>query len=344
MKESGNNKQETLFVTGGAGFVGSNFIRHWLSKYPNSYIINYDLLTYAGNLDNLLDVVQMYPDRYVFIKGNICNYEYVLHLLQKYKPDYVVHFAAESHNSNSIINPTKFYETNVLGTQVLLHAAHIAKIPHFHYVSTCEVYGDLPLDSNKKFTEKSPYKPRTPYNATKASAELAVRAYYYSFGLPITISICPNNYGPYQFPEKVIPYFTILALQGKQLPLYQSSHYKREWLHVYDHCCGIEVVLKQGTVGETYNIGTGFEITVESITDQILGLLGLDQSFKTYVPDRPGLDRRYLLDSSKIYKELNWQPEISPAQGFQQTVTWYKENKSWWLPLLSRLQINESKW
>lgn len=335
---------EKIFVTGGAGFIGSNFIRYWLNKYPQDLVLNYDLLTYAGNLENLKDIKEKYQDNYIFIKGDINNYDLVYHLFEYYKPDYIVNFAAESHNSRAIVNPELFFQTNVLGTQTLLHASYKAKIKRFHHISTCEVYGDLSLDSNEKFTEQSPYRPRTPYNASKASADMAVRAYFETFKLPITISNCANNYGPYQFPEKIIPFFTIRLMNKQKMTLYKSSKNKREWIHVLDHCEAIDVILKKGKIGETYNIGTEIEKDIETIANLLLDIFELDESYKMYVPDRPGHDRRYLLDSTKIRTSLNWKPKISFEQGFKDTVLWYKENEWWWRPLLQKLQINEEKW
>lgn len=334
----------TIFVSGGAGFIGSNFIRYWLSQYPEDYVINYDLLTYAGNLESLTDVVEKFRDHYMFVKGDIGNYDLTHHLFEHYHPDYVVNFAAESHNSYAIINPGAFYQSNVLGTQQLLQAAKDTGIARFHHISTCEVYGDLALDSPERFYETSPYRPRTPYNASKAAADLAVRAYFETFQLPVTISHCSNNYGPYQFPEKVIPSFTIRLLEKQKIPLYKSSHNKREWLHVDDHCRAIDCILKKGTLGETYNIGSGTEVDVETIADGLLEILGMDQSYKAYVPDRPGHDRRYLLDSTKIRTEFSWAPQIPFEDGFQETILWYKENSWWWRPLLQKLQINEQGW
>ncbi len=333
-----------IFITGGAGFIGANFVHYWLSRYPDDLVINYDLLTYAGNLENLTDAAQKYSDRYIFVKGDISNYDLLFYLFDRYGPDYIVNFAAESHNSRAVINPEIFYQTNVLGTQRLLHAAEEAGVPRFHHVSTCEVYGDLPLDSDEIFTETSPYRPRTPYSSSKAAADLIVRAYFETYDLPITISNCSNNYGLYQFPEKLIPKFTINALNGKKMPLYKNSRNKREWLHVADHCKGIDLILKNGKIGDTYNIGSGVEVDIETIADLILNILGLNQSYKTYVKDRPGHDRRYLLDSTKIRSELGWKPEISFEDGFRETVLWYRDNPSWWKPLLARLEIDEEKW
>lgn len=334
----------TIFVTGGAGFIGSNFVRYWLENHPDDDVINYDLLTYAGNLDNLTDVVEQYGQRYLFVRGDIGNYYLARHLFEQYKPEWVVNFAAESHNSQAVLHPDIFFQTNVLGTQQLLQAALDAGLPRFHHISTCEVYGDLPLDSDERFSETSPYRPRTPYNASKAGSDMAVRSYYETFGLPVTISNCSNNYGRYQFPEKLIPYFTLQLVEDKKMPLYKSSRNRREWLHVDDHCMAIERILQDGQVGETYNVGSGLEMDVESISDLLLEIFGLDGSYKTYVEDRPGHDRRYLLDSSKIRRKLGWRPQIDFDTGFRETVQWYRENPGWWAPLLQRLSIDEGTW
>jgi dTDP-glucose 4,6-dehydratase len=334
----------TVFVTGGAGFIGSNFIRYWLSNYPDDFVVNYDLLTYAGNLESLADVAEQHPDRYTFVQGDIRNYELALHLFKRYQPDWVVNLAAESHNSRAVLHPEIFFQTNVLGTQRLLQAALDAGLPRFHHISTCEVYGDLALDSEDAFTEDSPYRPRTPYNASKAGADLVVRAYHETFGLPITISNCSNNLGPYQFPEKLIPYFTIRLLNGQKMPLYKSSRNRREWLHVLDHCRAIDRILRQGRIGETYNVGSGVEVDIETVADLLLDVFGLDRSYKTYVEDRPGHDRRYLLDSTKIASELGWSPAVPFEQGFKETVEWYRQSRWWWEPLLQKLQVNEEGW
>jgi dTDP-glucose 4,6-dehydratase len=331
-----------LLVTGGAGFIGANFIHYWLKNHSGDPVANLDKLTYAGTLTSLKDIEK--NPNYSFVKGDVGNEKQVLDLLRNFKPDVIVNFAAESHNSRAALHPGIFFETNVLGTQRLLEAARKAGGTRFHHISTCEVYGDLPLDSKEKFSEDSPYRPNTPYNASKAAADLAVRAYYKTFKLPMTISNCCNNYGLYQFPEKLIPHFITCALTGKELPLYKSSKNKREWLHVLDHCRAIELILLKGKIGETYNVGSGFEADIETIADMILKNLKLDKSYKTYVPDRPGHDRRYLLDSEKIRKELGWQPQILFGEGLRETVLWYKNNKDWWWPLLKRLEIDEEQW
>ncbi len=334
----------TVLVTGGAGFIGSNFIRYWLHRYPTDSIVNYDFLTYAGNLPNLTDVAEEEADRYRFVQGDIGDYDLALETMQEHRPDYVVNFAAESHNSRAVLHPEVFFQTNCVGTVQLMRAALEAKVPRFHHISTCEVYGDLSLDTDDVFTEDSPFLPKTPYNASKAAADMAVKTFFLTYDLPVTISNCSNNYGAYQFPEKVIPLFTVRALQGQKMTLYTTSQNKREWLHVDDHCRAIDLILKQGKVGEIYNIGSGLEVDVEGIADGILNVLGLDDSYKTYVPDRPSHDRRYLLDSSKIRRELGWSPEVDFEEGFNLTVNWYKENESWWRPLMDRAEIDEGKW
>ena len=247
-----------------------------------------------------------------------------------------MNFAAESHNSRAVLNPRLFFETNVMGTQMLLELARKYKISRFHHISTCEVYGDLALDSPIKFTENHPYRPRTPYNASKAAADHAVRAYFETYRLPVTISNCSNNYGAYQHPEKVIPLFTTHALDDKPLPLYRNSLNRREWLAVTDHCRAIDLIIREGRIGETYNIGSGVEQSVEEIADGVLAALDKPQSLKTYVPDRPGHDRRYLLDSSKIRRELDWEPQIDFESGLKDTTQWYAENRGWWTEIRER--------
>lgn len=330
-----------LLVTGAAGFIGSNFVRYWLHENPGDFIVALDLLTYAGNEENLADISK---DACHFVQGDIGDAELMLQLLRDYGIDCIVNFAAESHNSFAIINPGAFFRTNVLGTQTLLEAARHAGTPRFHHISTCEVYGDLALDSDESFFEDSPYRPRTPYNASKAGGDHAVRSWYETFNLPVTISNCCNNYGPYQYPEKLIPLFTTLAMDDQPLPLYQSAENKREWIHVDDHCRAIELIIKEGQPGETYNVGTGLEASVNEIADTILNLLGKDSTLKTTVPDRPGHDRRYLLNSEKITRELGWQPRVDFKTGMAQTIKWYQDNRDWWLPLRDRAPVAESSW
>jgi dTDP-glucose 4,6-dehydratase len=330
-----------MLVTGGAGFIGSNFVRWWIDHHPGDTVVAYDLLTYAGNLENLEGV----EDRAAFVRGDIGDPEGVAQALQEHEIDTIVNFAAESHNSLAILDPVRFFRTNVIGTQVLLEAARRHGAARFHHISTCEVYGDLPLDSDEVFTEETPYRPRTPYNASKAGADHAVRAYHETFGLPVTITNCCNNYGPYQFPEKVVPLFTTNALDDKPLPLYASTQNRREWLHVIDHCRAVAMVLEGGRIGETYNVGSGVERDIEQIADGVLEAAGKPASLKTIVPDRPGHDRRYLLDSSKIRDELGWVPEIGFEQGLADTVAWYADHRSWWEPLRDRAPVvEETAW
>jgi dTDP-glucose 4,6-dehydratase len=329
-----------LLVTGGAGFIGSNFVRYWVDRHPGDHVVAYDLLTYAGNRESLADV----EDRMTFVQGDIGDGELVLATLQDERVDVVVNFAAESHNSLAIVDPARFFRTNVVGTQVLLEAARQAAVDRFHHVSTCEVYGDLPLDSDEAFTEETPYRPRTPYNASKAGADHAVRAYFETFGLPITITNCSNNFGPYQFPEKVIPLFVTNALDDLPLPMYASTQNRREWLHVLDHCEAIELVLERGTPGETYNVGSGVEASIEEIADRVLELTSKPSELKTVVPDRPGHDRRYLLDASKIRRQLGWSPRHEFGAGLEGTVRWYEEHRDWWEPLKGRAPVEETAW
>jgi dTDP-glucose 4,6-dehydratase len=329
-----------LLVTGGAGFIGSNFVHYWLARHPDDHVVVYDLLTYAGNRASLNDV----EDRIVFVQGDICDRELAEETLRAEQVEVVVNFAAESHNSLAVVDPARFFRTNVVGTQTFLDASRAAGVERFHHVSTCEVYGDLPLESSETFREDSPYRPRTPYNASKAGADHAVRAYFETFSLPITISNCSNNYGPYQFPEKVIPLFVTNALDDLPLPLYASTENRREWLHVLDHCSAIDAVLERGSVGETYNVGSGFEASIEQVADLVLELTGKPGALKTVVPDRPGHDRRYLLDSTKIRTELGWTPEHQWREGVAETVAWYAENRSWWEPLKARAPVEETAW
>jgi len=325
-----------LLVTGGAGFIGSNFVRWWARERPGDTVVAYDALTYAGNRESLAGVP------HEFVHGDIGDLACAEQALRDHDIDVVVNFAAESHNSYAITNPGIFFRTNVVGTQTLCEAARRAGVERFHHVSTCEVYGDLDLDATEPFTESTPYAPRTPYNASKAGGDHAVRAYYETFGLPITITNCANNYGPYQFPEKVIPLFTTRALDDEQIPLYASTQNRREWIHVDDHCRAIAQILDAGRVGETYHVGTGEERSIEEIADGVLAALGKPASLKTIVPDRPGHDRRYLLDASKIRAELGWEPTVGFEAGLAETVAWYAANRDWWEPLRERAPVDET--
>ncbi|MGQ0743982.1 MAG: dTDP-glucose 4,6-dehydratase [Acidimicrobiales bacterium] len=326
-----------LMVTGGAGFIGANFVRYWSQHHPDDHLVVYDLLTYAGNLANLEGIVAAGN----FIQGDIADTAAVLAAMDDHQVEVVVNFAAESHNSLAVIDPGRFFRTNVVGTQGLCEAARHHGVSRFHHVSTCEVYGDLDLDSPELFTEESPYRPRTPYNASKAGGDHVVRAYYETFSLPITITNCANNYGPYQFPEKVIPLFCALALSGQALPVYQSADNRREWIHVDDHCRAIDLVLSRGRVGETYHVGTGVEASVTDIADRVLAGLGCDPGRRVTVPDRPGHDRRYALDWTRIHTQLGWSPTIEFDPGMAATIEWYAQNRSWWEPLLDRAPVSE---
>ncbi|MFD4674121.1 dTDP-glucose 4,6-dehydratase [Lentzea sp. NPDC058450] len=319
-----------VLVTGAAGFIGSHFTRYWLREHPADEVIALDALTYRGNVANL-------PEDVPFVHADIASADVS-------GVDVVVNFAAESHNSLAVLEPERFFRTNVLGTQALLESCRRAGVRRFHHVSTCEVYGDLALDATEAFHEESPYRPRTPYNASKAGADHAVRSYHETFDLPVTISNCANNYGPNQFPETVLPLFTTRALTGQQLPIYASSSHRREWIHVLDHCRAIDAVLHDGDVGRTYHVGTGVEATVDQIADLVLDELGLPSSRKSVVADRPGHDRRYLLDSTRIERELGWRPEIGFDAGVRDTIRWYAANRAWWEPLLDRGTIDETAW
>jgi dTDP-glucose 4,6-dehydratase len=329
-----------LLVTGGAGFIGSNFVRYWVEHHPDDVVVAYDALTYAGNRASLDDL----EGRYEWVHGDIGDQDAAEAALRGHSVDVVVNFAAESHNSLAVVDPGRFFQTNVLGTQTLLEACRQVGVGRFHHISTCEVYGDLALDADEAFTEDSPYRPRTPYNASKAGADHAVRAYHETYGLPVTITNCANNYGPYQFPEKVVPLFTTLALDDQPLPMYASTENRREWIHVIDHCRAVERVLEAGKVGETYHVGSGVEASIEQIADRVLAALGKPSSLKTIVPDRPGHDRRYLLDAGKIRRELGWQAAVGFDEGMAETVTWYAANRAWWEPLRNRAPVVESAW
>ncbi|MFD6065843.1 MULTISPECIES: dTDP-glucose 4,6-dehydratase [Amycolatopsis] len=326
-----------LLVTGAAGFIGSHFVRHWVREHPDDSVVALDALTYAGTETNLADV----RERITFVHADIADAEQVL---REHDIEVIVNFAAESHNSLAILDPGRFFRTNVLGTQALLEAARQSGVGRFHHISTCEVYGDLALDAEQAFTEESPYRPRTPYNASKAGADHAVRAYHETFGLPVTITNCANNYGSHQFPEKVLPLFTTHALDRRPLPVYASKDNRREWIHALDHVRAIEAVLDRGRIGETYHVGTGDEASVGQIANLVLEELGLPASLQREVPDRPGHDRRYLLDSTKIRRELGWKPLVGFEAGMRETVRWYADNRDWWEPLRDRSPVTEGVW
>ncbi|CAB4822560.1 unannotated protein [freshwater metagenome] len=329
-----------ILVTGGAGFIGSAFARYWSEYHPDDDIVVFDAMTYAGTMGSLASVM----DSIEFVKGDICDFDAAEKVLREFGIDTVVNFAAESHNSLAVLDPGRFFMTNVMGTQRMLEASRRAGVSRFHHISTCEVYGDLDLDATNAFHEESPYRPRTPYNASKAGSDHAVRAYSETYELPVTITNCANNYGPYQFPEKVIPLFATRALADQTLPLYASTQNRREWLHVDDHCRAIEAVLLKGRIGETYHVGSGVEASIEEIADAVLAASGKPQSLKTIVPDRPGHDRRYLLDTTKIRNELGWAPTVEFEQGIAETMEWYRDNESWWAPLLERAPVVETSW
>lgn len=316
-----------LLVTGGAGFIGSNFILYYLKNHPDASIVNLDKLTYAGNLKNLESVKS--NRNYKFIHGDICDAKIVEEAMQGV--DVVVHFAAESHVDRSIIEPGDFVKTNVLGTQILLAAALKEGVKRFHHVSTDEVYGSLNLDEKNIFNERTRYNPRSPYSASKASSDHLVNAYYFTYNLPITISNCSNNFGPYQFPEKLIPLAITNLLEGKKVPVYGDGLYVRDWLYVEDHCRAIDLILQKGRVGETYCIGGLTEdINNLEVIKKILKFLGKNESEIEFIKDRPGHDRRYALDWSKIKNELGWEPLHTFEDWLEKTVDWYKENAKWW--------------
>ena len=319
---------EKLLVTGGCGFIGANFIRFVLANRPKWSITNLDSLTYSGNLDNLIDVAE--SDRYTFVKGDIRDAALVTNLIGR--ADAVVHFAAESHVDRSIENASRFVETNVLGTQVLLDAARTHPTGRFLQVGTDEVYGSLPLDRpDLKFTEDTPIAPNSPYSASKAGADFLVRAYNHTYGLDTVTTRCSNNFGPYQFPEKVIPLFVTNLMEGRKVPLYGDGKNVRDWLHVEDHCEAILAALEHGRSGEIYNIGGDNERSNLEMTHQILSALGQSDDMIQYVEDRLGHDRRYAVDSGKIQKDLGWRPTRSQwPEALQDTVKWYSDHRAWW--------------
>lgn len=323
-----------ICVTGGAGFIGGNFVHYMVKKYPEYEILNLDLLTYAGNLETLKPVEN--EPNYRFVRGDIADREFIMDLFEKEKFDVVVNFAAESHVDRSISDPGIFVQTNVLGTQVLLDASKEYGVKRFHQVSTDEVYGDLPLDRpDLFFREDTPLHTSSPYSSSKASADLFVMAYFRTFGLPVTISRCSNNYGPYQFPEKLIPLMISRALDNEPLPVYGKGENVRDWLHVEDHCRAIDLIIHKGEVGEIYNVGGHNERTNLEVVRTILEALDKPESLIEYVTDRPGHDLRYAIDPAKIERELGWKPVYTFDTGIRQTIQWYLENKEWWGNIIS---------
>ena len=323
-----------IVVTGGAGFIGSNFIFYMLNKYTEYQIICLDKLTYAGNLSTLEQV--MSNPQFRFVKLDICDREGVFALFEEEQPDMVINFAAESHVDRSIENPSVFLETNILGTAVLLDACRKYEIKRYHQVSTDEVYGDLPLDRpDLFFTEETPLHTSSPYSSSKASADLLVQAYHRTYGLPVSISRCSNNYGPYQFPEKLIPLMIANAMQDKPLPVYGEGINVRDWLYVEDHCKAIDLILHNGKVGEVYNVGGHNEMKNIEIVKLICKELGKSESLITFVEDRKGHDMRYAIDPAKIHRELGWLPETSFAEGIRMTIQWYLDNMAWWKTIIS---------
>lgn len=323
-----------IIVTGGAGFIGSNFVFHMLQTHPEYRIVCLDKLTYAGNLSTLEPV--MANENFRFVKADICDRAAVYQLFEEEHPDIVVNFAAESHVDRSIENPGIFLETNIMGTAVLMDACRKYGITRYHQVSTDEVYGDLPLDRpDLFFTEDTPIHTSSPYSSSKASADLLVLAYHRTYGLPVTISRCSNNYGPYHFPEKLIPLMIINALHDKPLPVYGDGLNVRDWLYVEDHCRAIDLIIHQGTVGEVYNVGGHNEMKNIDIVKLICRTLGKPESLIHFVTDRKGHDRRYAIDPTKIHRELGWLPETKFADGIQKTIQWYVNHEDWWQPIVS---------
>ncbi len=323
-----------ILVTGGAGFIGGNFVHYMVNKYPEDMIVNLDLLTYAGNLETL-KAVEDKPN-YKFYKGDIADRDFIMDLFEKEKFDVVINFAAESHVDRSITNPELFVHSNVLGTVTLLDASRRFGVKRYHQVSTDEVYGDLPLDRpDLFFTEDTPLHTSSPYSSSKASADLFVMAYYRTFGLPVTISRCSNNYGPYQFPEKLIPLMISRALADEELPVYGKGENVRDWLHVLDHCTAIDLIVRNGKVGEVYNVGGHNERTNLEVVKTVLKALDKPETLIKYVTDRPGHDRRYAIDPKKLETELGWKPQYTFDTGIVQTIQWYLDNKEWWQNILS---------
>ena len=324
----------TILVTGGAGFIGSNFIYYLLKQHPEDRVVCLDKLTYAASMEALSEAMK--AQNFRFVRGDICDSEAVEHLFDEEKPDYVVNFAAETHVDRSVTDPTVFLKTNVLGTQVLMEACRKYGIKRYHQVSTDEVYGDLPLDRpDLFFTEETPLHTSSPYSASKAAADLLVQAYHRTYHLPVSITRCSNNYGPYQFPEKLIPLMISRASTDQSLPVYGTGENVRDWLYVEDHCRAIDLVMRSGKDGEIYNVGGHNERRNIEVVRCILNQLKKPESLITYVTDRPGHDRRYAIDPQKIHDELGWLPETCFEEGIQQTIQWYIDHKEWWQNILS---------
>ena len=323
-----------IIVTGGAGFIGGNFCHYMTKKYPEDTILCIDKLTYAGNMETLEPIMDL--PNFKFFQADIADRDAIYQIFEDEKPDIVVNFAAESHVDRSITDPEVFLRTNIIGTSVMLDACRKYGIKRYHQVSTDEVYGDLPLDRKDLFfTEETPIHTSSPYSASKASADLLVQAYHRTYGLPCTISRCSNNYGPYHFPEKLIPLMISNALNDKELPVYGKGENVRDWLYVEDHCIAIDLIIRKGTVGEVYNIGGHNERTNLEVVKTVLSELHKPESLITYVTDRPGHDRRYAIDPTKIHKELGWLPATSFDEGIKKTVKWYLDNRTWWENIIS---------
>lgn len=321
----------TILVTGGCGFIGSNFIKYMLEIHPDDRVVNYDKLTYAGNLENLTDIEK--NPRYSFVRGDICSRAEVEACMKKFNVEVIVNFAAESHVDRSILGPMVFIETNVSGTAVLLQAAKELGVQRLVQISTDEVYGSLGREG--KFTETTPLHPNSPYSASKTSADLLALAYEHTFGTPVVITRCSNNYGPYQFPEKLLPLMIANAMDDKPLPVYGDGMNIRDWLFVKDHCAAIEMVLRNGKIGEIYNVGGNNEWANINIVKLLLKILGKPESLITFVKDRPGHDLRYAIDASKIEKQLGWKPSVTFEVGLEKTIDWYLENERWWRRIMS---------
>ncbi len=325
---------ETVLITGGAGFIGSNFVYHMLKEHPDDKIVCVDCLTYAGNMSTLAEAMK--NERFVFYKTNICDRAGIYKIFEREHPDIVVNFAAESHVDRSIETPEIFLQTNILGTQVMMDACRKYGIGRYHQVSTDEVYGDLPLDRpDLFFTENTPIRTSSPYSASKASADLLVQAYHRTFGLPVTISRCSNNYGPYHFPEKLIPLTIANCLNDKPLPVYGEGLNVRDWLYVEDHCRAIDLIIHRGREGEVYNVGGHNEMRNIDIVKLICDYLGKPYSLIKHVSDRKGHDMRYAIDPTKIHDELGWLPETKFADGIKKTIDWYLDNREWWETIVS---------